>query len=303
MPLPFAINGLGRVGRALLRIAAARPELELVAANDQADAATLARLLRHDSLHGRFPGEVRADGEALVVGGRRLPLFRGAEPAAIPWRETTARVVVDATGRFRSRAQAAGHLGGAVERVVVSATAPDVDATFCVGINHRDFDPARHVVVSNASCTANCLATVAAVLHRACGLERGFMNTVHCFTNSQNLVDMAHPDPRRARAATINLIPTTSDAVEGLEAVLPELRGRVRGCAVRVPVPAGSLLDLVATVSRPTDVAAVAAAYRAAERDALAGILATTDEELVSSDFIDSPFSATVDLPLVEVNG
>lgn len=303
MPTRFAINGLGRVGRALVRIARERPALELVAVNDHADAGMLARLLAHDTLHGRFPGTVEAAPGALLLDGHRVPLFHAPEPAAIPWRDAGPKVVVDATGQFRSRALAAGHLGGTVEKVVVSATAEGVDATFCFGINHATYDPARHHVVSNASCTANCLAPLVLVLDRAFGLEHALMNTVHCFTNSQRLVDMVHPDPRRARAATLNIIPTTSDAMEAIGAVIPGLAGRIGGLAMRVPVPDGSLVDLVARTAVETTAEEVRAAFRRAAGGELAGILAVTDEELVSTDFIGNPFSATVDLPLVQEVG
>lgn len=303
MPIPFAINGLGRIGRALVRVASARPELELVAANDSAVPEQLARLLRHDTVHGRFPGEVGYDSGALVIDGRRLPLHREAEPAKIPWSQSGARIVVESTGRFRSRELAQAHLGGSVERVILSAVAPGVDATFCVGINHRTYDPERHVVVSNASCTTNCLAPMALVLDRHFGLVRGLMNTVHCLTNSQNIVDMAHPDPRRARAAVNNIIPTTSDAIPSIGLVLPELEGKIDGLAMRVPIVAGSLVDLTAQLERGASCAAMAAAFRAAETGELRGILGTTDEELVSSDFIGDPRSAIVDLPLLEEVG
>ena len=303
MAIPFAINGLGRIGRALVRVARERPELQLVAANDAAAPEQIARLLRHDTVHGRYPGEVSYAAGALVLDGRRVPLHREAAPARIAWRESGARVVVEATGRFRSRALAAQHLGGSVERVILSAVAADVDATFCVGINHHTYDPARHVVVSNASCTTNCLAPVALVLDREFGLRRGLMNTVHCLTNSQNIVDMAHADPRRARAAGQNIIPTTSDAMPSIGLVLPQLSGRIDGLAMRVPVVAGSLVDLTAELERPASRQAMAAAFRAAERGDLAGILGTTDEELVSSDFIGDPRSAVVDLPLLEQVG
>jgi glyceraldehyde 3-phosphate dehydrogenase len=301
--IPFAINGLGRIGRALVRVAGERPELELVAANDFAAPEQIARLLRHDTVHGRFPGEVGYDAGALVLQGRRVPLHREFEPAKIPWAASGARIVIEATGRFRSRAQAQQHLGRSVERVIVSAVADGVDATFCMGINHATFDPARHVVVSNASCTTNCLAPMALVLDRHFGLERGLMNTVHCLTNSQNIVDMAHPDPRRARAAGQNIIPTTSDAIPSIGLVLPELDGKIDGLAMRVPVVAGSLVDLTAQLRRPATREAMAAAYRGAESGELRGILGTTDEELVSSDFIGDPRSAIVDLPLLEEVG
>jgi glyceraldehyde 3-phosphate dehydrogenase len=215
-------------------------------------------------------------------------------------------LVVEATGRFRRRAAAAGHLGegdAGVRRVVVSATVPDADATFCLGINERDFAPERHRVVSNASCTTNCLAAVLAPLHRRFGVERALMNTVHCVTNSQNLVDMAHADPRRARAAIANIIPTTSDAIPSIDWVMPELAGRVEGLATRVPIVAGSLIDLVALLAADATTEELAETFRAAERGELAGILGTTEEELVSADFIDDPRSAVVDLPLLQRTG
>jgi glyceraldehyde 3-phosphate dehydrogenase len=307
--VPIAINGLGRVGRALVRIARQRPGLEVVAVNDQAEPAVLARLLAHDSIHGRFPGEVAAEADALILDGRRVPVFSEREPGRIPWDGTGARAVVEATGQFRSRELAAPHLseepyagGGCVRHVVISATAEGADATFCFGMNHRRFDPERHRVVSNASCTTNCVAPLARVLVDAFGLEHAQMQTVHCYTNSQRLVDMAHPDARRARAAATNVIPTTSDAVEALPLVVPELAGgRFGGVAYRVPVPDGSLVDLSARVGRDVAAEEVRDAFRQAAAGPLAPILAVTEEELVSSDFIGSPYSATVDLPLVQV--
>ena len=299
----LAINGLGRVGRALLRIARERPGLEVVALNDQADPVALARLLAHDSIHGKFPGTVSSSPEGLVVEGRPIPLFREADPAQIPWGRTGATIVVEATGQFRSRAGAAAHLGGCVHRVVVSATAEGADATFCYGVNHETFDPASHHVVSNASCTTNCLAPVLWVLLNEFGIEQALIDTVHCYTNSQRLMDMAHVDPRRARAAGMSIIPTTSDAVGALPLVLPALAGKLAGLAFRVPVPDGSLVDVTATLSRPAGAGELRAAFREAARGPLGEVLAVTDDELVSVDFIGSPFSATVDLPLLEVVG
>ncbi len=305
MSLRFGINGLGRIGRGLLRIASERPELglELAAANDLAEPSQIAALLRHDSIHGRFPGPVAAEPGALRFGERRLPLSRAEHPEAIDWAAHGVEIVVEATGRFRRRDSAARHLEGGARRVVVSATIPDADATFCVGINDGDFDPARHLVVSNASCTTNCLAATLVVLAGAFGVERALMNTVHCVTNSQHLVDMAHADPRRARAAVANIIPTTSDAISSIGWVLPGLAGRVEGLAMRVPIVAGSLIDTTVLLGREASREELAAAYRAAESGALAGILGTTDEELVSSDFIGDPRSAVIDLPLLQTVG
>lgn len=299
MSIRFAINGLGRVGRALVRIARERSDLELVAVNDHADSGVLARLLAHDSLHGKFRGEVRAEPGALWLDGQRVPVSSFADPAQISWREREPWLVVESTGQFRTRDSAAAHLGHSVEKVVVSATAAGVDATFCYGINHDGYDARHHSVVSNASCTTNCLAPVARVLEESFGIEHGFMCTVHCYTNSQRLMDMPHPDPRRARAAALNVVPTTSDAASAIGDVLPRLAGRIDAIAYRVPVPDGSLIDLTVRLAREASRDEVVTALRRAAEGPLAGILAVTDEELVSTDFIGNPHSATVDLPLL----
>jgi len=311
MPLRFGVNGLGRIGRALIRIAATRPELglELAAANDSAEPEQLARILRHDTVHGVFPVAVASGKGTLVLAGRSVPLSRAATPQEIDWTAAGVEVVLEATGKFRRRALAAGHLkdaagaNGSVQQVVVSATMPDPDVTLCLGINDRALDPARQRVISNASCTTNCLAPLLLVLDRAFGVEHALMNTVHCVTNSQNLVDMAHADPRRARSALANIIPTTSDAISSIAQVMPEMRGRVEGLAMRVPVVAGALVDLTVSLTRVAERESVADAFRSAEQGALAGILGTTDEELVSSDWIGDPRSAVVDLPLLQLAG
>ena len=305
MSLRVGVNGLGRIGRALVRIAHERPELgvEIAAANDAAGTRAIARLLGHDSVHGRFPGAVSGDDGQLSVAGRPIPVSHATSPEAIDWSAAGVEVVVEATGRFRLRDLARRHLGGTVRRVVVSATLADADATFCVGINEASFDPARHVVVSNASCTTNCLAATLAALVEPFGVERALMNTVHCVTNSQNLVDNAHFDPRRARAAIANIIPTTSDAIPSIGWVMPALAGRVEGLAMRVPIVAGSLVDLAVELGRGATRDELAEAFRAAEHGALAGILGTTDEELVSSDFVGDPRSGVVDLPLLQHAG
>ncbi|MCZ7652582.1 MAG: type I glyceraldehyde-3-phosphate dehydrogenase [Thermoanaerobaculia bacterium] len=303
MTARFAINGLGRVGRALVRVARRYPGLELVAANDPASPEQVARLLRHDTVHGGARGEIGWEEGALRLDGRRVPLSAALAPEEIDWGGAAPEIVVEATGRFRRRDLAALHLRGGVARVIVSAIMPDADATFCVGINHESFDRARHRVVSNASCTTNCLAPLLRVLDRAFGVELALMNTVHCVTNSQNLVDMAHPDPRRARAATANIIPTTSDAIPSIGWVMPEMQGKVEGLAMRVPIVAGSLVDLTVLLARRAERAAVADAFRTAAEGEMAAILGVTDEELVSSDFIGEPRSAVVDLPLLQQVG
>lgn len=313
MPIRFAINGLGRIGRALARIARERPGIEWVAANDPVPVEILARLLARDTVHGPFAGDVAVapEGDALLVDGRRIPVFGEARPERIPWDGTGAQVVVEASGRFLARDEAARHLaperGEGVGRVVLTANAPEADVTLCLGLNEGDYDPRRHRVVSNASCTTNCAAPMLAVLARRFGVRRALISTVHSYTVNQRLVDRPHADPRRARAAAVNIIPTATTAPEALGRVLPAVAGRVEGMAVRVPTPAVAMLDLVADLGTETSAETSAEAVREAFREAAAGplgrVLAATDEELVSSDFVGSPMSVTVDLPLVQVAG
>lgn len=298
MPLPFAINGLGRIGRALLRIASERDDLELVAANDVAGAREIAHLLAHDTLHGGFEGEVSGSDGTLVVNGSRIRVFGDAQPSGIPWQETEARVVIDATGRCLTRECARSHRRGRVEKVIVSANASGLDLTLCRAVNDADYDPGRHHLLSGASCTTNCLAPIAFLLHREYGLRRAMLNTVHSYNNDQRLLESAHRDLRRARAAALNMIPTTTSAVEALGRVLPELAGRIEGFAIRVPTPNVSLIDLVADLERDPSVEEVNRMFESAASDEFAGILATTTENLVSSDFMGDEHSATVDLPL-----
>lgn len=309
MTTPFAIHGLGRIGRALLRVARDRRELELVAVGDRADAAGLARLIARDSVHGRYPGEIRADGaDALLLDGRRVPVFRATGDGGIPaWETTGARIVVEATGTATSRAAAARHLGGAgqdgPEAVIVSALAPDSDLTVCLGAAPIDFDPAKHRVVSNASCTTNCLALLLRVLEDAFGVRHALMNEVHSYTGNQNLVDGVHADPRRGRAAALNIVPTYSAAPAAVERLLPRLAGRLDGQAVRVPTPDVALLDLVATLERPADAPAIHDAFRRAADGELRGLLTVCDEALVSSDHVGDPHSAIVDTGLTQSLG
>jgi glyceraldehyde 3-phosphate dehydrogenase len=306
MSLRFGINGLGRVGRALLRAARGREDLRLAAVNDVAPAPVLARLLARDTVHGPFPGEVRAAEGFLVIDGRRLPVFAEPDPARIDWSREEVTVVVEATGRFIARQGAAAHLRGTVRRVVISANADPADpadVTLCFGLNEAAFDPSRHTVISNASCTTNCLALVAKVLHDRFGVRRALMSAVHSYTENQRLLDLPHTDPRRSRAAALNIVPTSTTAPAALGLVMPELAGRVDGLAVRVPTPMGAMLDLVAELERPASAEAVREAFRDAAGGELAGRLGVSEEELVSSDFINDPRSAVVDLPLVQVVG
>jgi glyceraldehyde 3-phosphate dehydrogenase len=271
--------------------------------NDLGTAEQLARLVARDSLHGSFPEEVRAEGDRLVVGGDSVRVFNQPEAAAIPWEETSATVVVDATGLCKDRACAEAHRRGPIERVVVSANAEGMDLTICMGINHGDYDPAAHHLLSAASCTTNCLVPVAWLLDREYGIEAGLLDTVHSYNNDQSLLDAPHSDPRRARAAALNMVPTSTSAIQAAARILPRLAGRLQGLAVRVPTPNVSLIDLVVTLEKKPELDALAALFRQAEAAELAGILATTDEELVSSDFLRQPHSAIVDLPLLQRAG
>lgn len=299
MPTLFAINGLGRIGRALVRAAHGDPRLRLVAMNDLAPAERLAPLLRHDSVHGRFGVEVKATEGALIVGGQRVAVFGEREPGTVPWRGTGARVVVEATGAATRRELAAAHLGGEVKTVVVSAPAAGADATFCPGIRWSGYDPSAHRVVSASSCTTHCLALLVVVLHRRFGLKRAMMSEVHGYTADQRLVDGPHHrDPRRGRAAALNVAPTTTAAPALVESLLPELAGRLAGQAIRVPTPDVALVDLVAALARPAGPEEVNDAFRAAAAGELRGLLAVCDEPLVSSDYVGDPHSAVVDSAL-----
>ncbi|HVT61142.1 MAG TPA: glyceraldehyde 3-phosphate dehydrogenase NAD-binding domain-containing protein [Thermoanaerobaculia bacterium] len=306
MPLRFGINGLGRIGRALLRLAWGRRELELAAINDVVPAAVLARLLARDTVHGPFPGTVAASAGALAVDGRQVPVFQESEPADIDWRRAGATVVVEASGRFLGRQAAAAHLAGGARLVIISANDDPEDpaeVTLCQGINDAAFDPRQHQVISNSSCTTNCLALVAKVLHDGFGLRRALAGVVHSYTENQRLLDLAHPDPRRGRGAALNIIPTGTTAPRAVGLVLPVLAGRIEGFAVRVPTPAVAMLDLVAELEREAAVNEVQAAFCAAAAGKLAPVLGVTEEELVSSDFVGEPRSAVVDLPLVQTTG
>ena len=298
MSIRFAINGVGRIGRALIRVASRRPGLELVAVNDLASPEQLAPLLARDSLHGAFPGQVGLDGDELILAGRHVKMFQESDHARIPWLDCRPTVVVDATGLATTRAIAERHRRGSVTRVVVSANAEDLDLTLCLGINDADYDPETHHLLSAASCTTNCLAPMVHVLDRSFGFERGIFNTVHSYNNDQRLLSYPHADKRRARSATLNMIPTTTSASQAIHRVIPGLAGKLDGFAVRVPTPNVSLIDLVATLAASPTAAEINQAYAEAAEAGLTGILAVTDEELVSSDFLGDPHSAIIDLPL-----
>ena len=301
----IGINGMGRIGRAFLRLAALTPELEVVAVNDLVDASALRRLLRRDSTFGPFPGDVEIAGDdLLLVNGQKVSVTREGEPARLPWGAHDVDVVVEATGRFRTRDGAQAHLDAGARKVVISAPGKGVDATIVTGVNDAAYDPARHYVVSNASCTTNCVAPMVKVLHEAFGIERGFMTTVHAYTNDQNILDAPHKDSRRARAGAVNIIPTTTGAAKAVGVVLPELAGRLDGIALRVPVVDGSLVDLGVVLARDVTVAQVNDAFhQAAGSGPLAGLLSYETEPMVSSDVILDPASCVFDAGLTQASG
>ena len=306
MTTRVAINGFGRVGRAAFRSAYERgADVEWAAVNDLADARTLAHLLKHDSVYGPFPGSVETTDGAIVVDGTHIPVFGEASPAGLPWAALGVDVVLEATGRFRTRADAAQHLDAGARKVLISAPAKDPDVTVVLGVNFTSaYDPERHAVVSNASCTTNCLAPVARVLHDGIGIRHGLMTTIHAYTGDQRLVDLPHKDLRRARAAATNIVPTSTGAAKAIGLVIPELAGRLLGFAARVPVPTGSLVDLTIEAERETTAEEVNALFaERADRGELAGILAYSEEPLVSTDVIKSPYSAVFDAGLTTVIG
>jgi glyceraldehyde 3-phosphate dehydrogenase len=304
MAIRVAINGFGRTGRAAFRAAYERgSDIDWVAINDVAEPAMLAQLLKHDTVYGPFPGHVEAREHAILVDGRAIPVPRETDPASLPWRELGAEIVIESTGRFRARADAEKHLEAGVEKLIVSAPAKDPDVTVVLGVNFDDaYDAAEHRIISNASCTTNCLAPIAKLLHEGLGIRHGLMTTVHAYTGDQQLLDGPHKDYRRARAAACNLVPTTTGAAKALGLVVPELDGKLHGYAVRVPVPTGSLVDLTVEVERSTSVAEVNDLFASsADTGQLAGILAFSEEPLVSSDIVKSAYSATFDAGLTSV--
>ena len=300
----IAVNGLGRVGRALVRQAEQSADVEVVAVNDLADPHTLRSLLRRDSTYGRYPGVVEAKDDALILDGRRVPWSDARTPDALPWADHAVDVAVECTGRFREVDAAGGHLEAGARKVVISAPGKNADATIVMGVNDGDYDPRHHDVVSNASCTTNCVAPMVSVLHRAFGVEHGFMTTVHAYTGDQNLVDGPHRDLRRARSAAVNIVPTTTGAARAVGLVLPELAGRLDGVALRVPVVDGSLVDLAVLPDRKVTVEEVNAAFAEASHSAeLEGRLRYEDEAFVSSDVVGDPASCVFDSSLTQVSG
>jgi glyceraldehyde 3-phosphate dehydrogenase len=296
MALRIGINGFGRIGRLVLRAAHRRgAALEFVAVNDVTDAATLAHLLRYDTVHRVFPEAGAAVDGALQVGGKRIQVLSEKDPARLPWKSLGVDMVLEATGRFTDKASASAHLSAGARGVLISAPAKDADLTFVMGVNDAQFDRGKHVVVSIGSCTTNCLAPIAKVIHDAFGLEHGLMTTIHAYTNDQRILDLPHKDLRRARAAAQNMIPTSTGAAKAIGLVLPELKGKLDGLAVRVPVMNGSLTDLVCRVKKATDAAGVNAAMKAAADGPMKGVLEFCTDPIVSSDVIGNPASSVFD--------
>lgn len=305
MTTRIAINGFGRIGRQSLKAMLERypKDLEVVAINDLADPETNAHLFKYDSNYGRYPGTVEVRGDFLVIDGREIRVLAEKDPAKLPWKDLGVDLVIESTGVFTDAEKAREHLTAGAKRVIITAPAKNEDITLNMGVNHEEYDPDRHRIVSNGSCTTNCLAVTAKVLSQRFGIRRGFMTTVHAYTNDQRILDLIHRDKRRARAAALNIIPTTTGAAKAIFLVLPELKGKLHGIALRVPTATVSVIDLVVEVERSTTVEEVNAAFRQASQGELRGYLDYTDEELVSMDFKGDPHSAIVDGPSTMVMG
>src|SRR3954470_4393279 len=297
MAVKVGINGFGRIGRNVFRAAkAANADIDFVAVNDLVDTATMAHLLKYDSILGRYPGGVEVDGDTIIAGGDEVKVLSERDPAALPWGELGVDVVIESTGFFTARADAAKHLEAGAKKVIISAPAKEPDVTVALGVNFDTaYDPENHDVISNASCTTNCLAPLAKVLNDAFGIEQGLMTTIHAYTADQRLQDMPHKDPRRSRAAALNLIPTTTGAAKAVGLVLPELNGKLNGFSMRAPVPTGSAVDLVFTTPDPLEPAQINEALKTAADGPLKGILAYTEDAIVSSDIVGDPHSSIVD--------
>lgn len=304
MSTKIAINGFGRIGRNYFRaLLAKRSDLEVVAVNDLTDTRTLAHLLKYDAANGTLAGPVQHDEAHLFVNGQAIRVFSERDPLRLPWAELGVDIVIESTGLFTKAELAAKHVAAGARKVIISAPATGDDGTFVLGVNEHTYDPERHHIISNASCTTNCLAPVAKVFHEAFGIEAGLMTTVHAYTADQNLQDGPHSDLRRARAAGVNIVPTSTGAAKAIGRVIPELEGKLDGFALRVPVLTGSITDLTVTASRPVTVDEVKAAYRAAAEGPLKGILRYTEEEIVSADIVADPHSSILDAGLIRVIG
>lgn len=303
MAIKVGINGFGRIGRNILRAAMPHDEIDIVAVNDLTDAATLAHLLKYDSILGNLKADIRATGDRISVDGDEFQVLAQKDPAALPWKDLGVEVVFEGTGRFTNRDDAAKHIQGGAKRVIITAPAKKPDVTVVMGVNHTQYDPARHQIVSNASCTTNCLAPIAKVLHESFGIKQGWMTTVHSYTNDQRLLDLPHKDLRRARAAALSIIPTTTGAASAVGEVMPQLKGKLDGISLRVPTPNVSVVDLAATLEKPATSDAVNAAFKAASEGALKGYLEYVTAPLVSIDFRGNPHSAMLDAAYTKVMG
>jgi glyceraldehyde 3-phosphate dehydrogenase len=303
MAIKVGINGFGRIGRNVVRAGFNNPNIEFVAANDLTDTKTLAHLLKYDSVLGPFAADVKAEGDAILVNGKPIRVFATKDPAAIDWESVGAEIVVESTGKFTDANLAKAHLRGPVKKVLISAPAKNEDCTIVMGVNENVYDPAKHNVISNASCTTNCLAPFVKVIHERWGIEKASMTTIHSYTNDQTVLDFPHKDLRRARAAAINMIPTTTGAAKAIGLVMPELKGKLDGYAMRVPTPNVSVVDLVAVLLKPATAAEVNAALKAAAEGPLKGILAYTEDPVVSTDMMKNPNSSIVDGQLTKVIG
>ena len=303
MAIKVGINGFGRIGRLVYRAAMGNTEFEIVAVNDITDAGTLAHLLKYDSIHGCLATDVRAEDGAITIGGHRLRVTAERDPAKLPWGEMGVDVVLESTGLFTKRGKAAAHLTAGAKHVLISAPAGDADGSFVIGVNDKDYDPAKHTVISIGSCTTNCLAPVAKVLDDTYGLESGFMTTIHAYTNDQRILDFPHKDLRRARAAMMSLIPTSTGAARAIGVVLPQLAGKLDGMAVRAPVPDGSLVDLTCVTRRAADVEGLNTAMKAAADGPMKGILRYCEDPIVSIDVVGDPHSSVFDARETRVQG
>ncbi len=303
MAIKVGINGFGRIGRNLYRTAIGDNDIEIVAVNDITDPKTLAHLLKYDSVLGSLKGDVKPGEDSIVVDGKAIKVFKERDPAKIDWPSLGVQVVVESTGLFTNADDARKHMRGSVKKVIISAPAKGEDITVCLGVNDKNYDPAKHNIISNASCTTNCLAPLAKVVNDSFGIESGLMTTIHSYTNDQKLLDLPHSDMRRARAAALSMIPTSTGAAKAIGLVLPELKGKLDGIAIRVPTPDVSLVDLTVRTAKPVTVESVNSALKTAANGPLKGILQYTDEELVSADFLHNPHSSIVDGPLTKTLG
>jgi glyceraldehyde 3-phosphate dehydrogenase len=301
MPIKVGINGFGRIGRNVLRAGLHRQALDFVATNDLTDTKTLAHLLKYDSVLGPLHEDIRAEGDVIHVAGEKLKVFSVKDPAEIDWPSLGVQVVVESTGKFTKAGDAAKHLRGTVKKVIISAPATEEDLTMVLGVNDAMYDPAKHHIISNASCTTNCLAPLVKVLNEEFGIEKGSMTTIHSYTNDQNVLDFPHKDLRRARAAALNMIPTSTGAAKAIGLVVPELKGKLDGYAMRVPTPNVSVVDFVCTTKKNTSTAEVNAALKEAADGSLKGILGYTEDPVVSSDMMHNPNSSIVDAQMTKV--